>query len=67
MSECKHESYAECIDSRTGNTVYVCDECDRVFKNKCEIYSRVVGYLRPVSGWNLGKQAEFSTRKPYEI
>ena len=23
---------------------------------KCEIYSRVTGYYRPVSNWNKGKQ-----------
>lgn len=27
-----------------------------------EIYSRVVGYYRPLSSWNDGKRAEFSTR-----
>ncbi|MBU4074534.1 MAG: ribonucleoside triphosphate reductase [Proteobacteria bacterium] len=31
----------------------------------CEVYSRVVGYLRPVKQWNKGKQAEFSMRKVY--
>lgn len=30
---------------------------------KCEIYSRVVGYLRPVSRWNKGKEEEFKERK----
>jgi len=30
---------------------------------ECEIYSRVVGYLRPVNQWNEGKQAEFDRRK----
>lgn len=34
-------------------------------RQPCEIYSRVVGYLRPVSQWNDGKQAEFSDRKEY--
>lgn len=29
----------------------------------CEIYSRVVGYFRPVQNWNPGKQQEFSERK----
>ena len=29
----------------------------------CEVYSRVSGYLRPVSQWNKGKQAEFNDRK----
>ena len=26
-------------------------------RTKCERYSRVVGYLRPVAQWNEGKQA----------
>jgi len=33
----------------------------------CEVYSRVVGYLRPVSQWNLGKQQEFSDRKMFNM
>lgn len=32
-----------------------------------EVYSRVVGYLRPVSQWNAGKQAEFALRSRYHI
>ena len=32
----------------------------------CEVYSRIVGYLRPVSDWNKGKQQEFSERRPYQ-
>ena len=28
----------------------------------CEVYSRVVGYIRPVSQWNEGKQEEFFER-----
>ncbi len=35
-------------------------------RQPCEIYSRVVGYLRPVSQWNDGKQAEFEERKTYD-
>lgn len=31
----------------------------------CEVYSRVVGYLRPVAQWNEGKQEEYSERKEY--
>lgn len=30
-----------------------------------ECYSRVVGYLRPVSQWNDGKQEEFLERVEY--
>ena len=32
----------------------------------CEVYSRVVGYLRPVDQWNDGKQAEFVIRKTFD-
>ena len=30
-----------------------------------EVYSRVVGYFRPVNQWNKGKKEEFSERKTY--
>jgi ribonucleoside-triphosphate reductase (formate) len=33
---------------------------------QCEVYSRVVGYLRPVDQWNDGKQAEFAVRKTFD-
>jgi ribonucleoside-triphosphate reductase len=33
---------------------------------KCEVYSRVVGYLRPVDQWNDGKQAEFAIRRNFD-
>lgn len=32
-----------------------------------EVYSRVVGYLRPVDQWNGGKKEEFRSRKTYDI
>ena len=32
-----------------------------------EVYSRVVGYFRPIDQWNKGKQSEFKGRKPYRI
>ncbi|OPZ22569.1 MAG: Anaerobic ribonucleoside-triphosphate reductase [candidate division BRC1 bacterium ADurb.BinA364] len=32
-----------------------------------EVYSRIVGYLRPVNQWNEGKQAEFAMRQRYAI
>lgn len=35
-------------------------------KTKCEVYSRVVGYIRPVQQWNDGKQAEFSRRRVFD-
>jgi anaerobic ribonucleoside-triphosphate reductase len=35
-------------------------------RQKTEVYSRVVGYLRQVSNWNKGKQAEFKKRKVFK-
>lgn len=31
-------------------------------RQRCEIWSRVMGYFRPVSLWNIGKKAEFAER-----
>ena len=47
-----------------------CNACFDIKPNltdyqRCEVYSRVVGYLRPVSQWNDGKQAEFKDRKTF--
>lgn len=44
------------------NEVKMVEECKRT---KCEIWSRVVGYLRPVQQWNEGKQEEFKDRKMF--
>jgi hypothetical protein len=46
---------------------FKCDECfknDHILRNfrETEVYSRVVGYLRPVKQWNKGKKAEFDQR-----
>jgi len=35
-------------------------------KQKCEVYSRVVGYLSPVSEWNKGKKEEFKDRETFK-
>ncbi len=40
-----------------------CPHCSR----EAEVYSRVVGYLRPVSQWNEGKQAEWRQRRHFQI
>lgn len=36
-------------------------------RTKCEIYSRIVGYIRPVQQWNKGKQEEFKNRKLFKV
>jgi ribonucleoside-triphosphate reductase len=40
-----------------------CSHCDR----ETEVYSRVVGYLRPVKQWNDGKQAEYCRRQTFKL
>ena len=40
-----------------------CERCG----SECEVYSRVVGYLRPVKQWNKGKKEEFRRRKTYNV
>ena len=36
-------------------------------RTKCEVYSRVCGYLRPTQQWNEGKQCEFEDRTVFEV
>jgi len=44
---------------------FYCPQC--TIKQPCEVYSRIVGYLRPVQQWNEGKQEEFKERKEFKI
>lgn len=56
FSNCPNHGYI------SGN-VPICPKCDEV----CEVYSRVVGYYRPISQFNRGKQVEFKTRKNFKM
>lgn len=42
--------------------VHTCPECGET----TEVYSRIVGYLRPVSTWNDGKREEFKNRQTFQ-
>lgn len=44
---------------------FTCPKC--TIQQPCEVYTRVVGYLRPVSQFNLGKQQEYKDRKEFKI
>ena len=39
---------------------------EQMERTRCEVYSRVVGFLSPVSQWNRGKRAEWNDRKPWD-
>jgi ribonucleoside-triphosphate reductase len=41
---------------------FTCPHC----QGRAEVYSRIVGYLRPVQQWNKGKQEEFGERKNFD-
>ena len=39
---------------------------NKVLQIPCEVYSRVVGYYRPIQNWNIGKKQEYFDRKTYD-
>ena len=50
--------------------IFKCNDCYAQNKSlanfqQCEVYSRVVGYIRPVSQWHKGKKQEYGERKEY--
>ena len=52
--------------------IFKCSECFEKNKSlanfkKCEVYSRVVGYIRPVQQWHKGKKQEFEERKEFKV
>lgn len=48
------------IENKQNEHTHTCGE-------KCEVWSRVTGYFRPVSSWNKGKKEEFKGRKMFEV
>ena len=42
---------------------FKCPDCGK----NCEVYSRIVGYLRPVSQWNSGKRQEYKDRVLFRV
>lgn len=35
-------------------------------RTQCEIWTRVMGYFRPVSQFNMGKKSEYAERKVFQ-
>lgn len=55
-SVCRSHGYLK------GETA-LCPHC----KEETEVYSRIVGYYRPVQNWNLGKKAEHGERRLFVV
>ena len=45
---------------------WCCHKCRKAVQ-ACEVYSRVVGYLRPVNQWHKGKKQEWKERTEFEF
>ncbi|VAW40290.1 Ribonucleotide reductase of class III (anaerobic), large subunit, partial [hydrothermal vent metagenome] len=56
FSICPHHGYI-------NGEEFLCPQCG----GETEVYSRVVGYLRPVKQWNEGKRAEFASRRHFKV
>jgi len=60
------------MDTVDDDFILKCDACFGKEKNlanfqPCEVYSRCVGYIRPVKQFNPGKQAEYGDRKMFDM
>ena len=71
--DCKHELVEnEEYMTYPGTDKIKCKQCHqqkpelRDFR-ECECYSRVCGYIRPISQWNPGKVSEHKDKKYYKI
>ena len=58
-------------DKQNTKYFFKCAGCfkkDKILRNyqECEVYSRVVGYLRPIQQWNKGKKEEYDMRKVFK-
>jgi hypothetical protein len=45
---------------------FVNKDWKEIARTPCEVYTRVMGYLRPVSNYNVWKKSEFYSRKYFE-
>lgn len=48
------------LEFKIGDKKVTIDDTKRTL---CEVWTRVMGYFRPYSGFNIGKQQEFKDRK----
>ncbi|USN57834.1 MAG: hypothetical protein H6767_05645 [Candidatus Peribacteria bacterium] len=44
------------------SAIFVTTDGEKIERTRCEVYTRVMGYYRPVQSFNTGKKAEFYSR-----
>lgn len=69
--EIKNGVYLSYDNAGEKINVFKCSECyakNPALTNfqECEVYSRVVGYIRPVQQWHKGKKQEFGERQEFK-
>lgn len=67
--DCNEEYMPYTVGQETFVKCKACHQAEPALKNfqRAEVYSRVVGYIRPVQQWNKGKQAEFGDRVEFVV
>ncbi len=68
--ELKEGEEAVIYNLEEKGTFYKCADCYAKNENltnfqPCEVYSRIVGYIRPIDQWNEGKRAEYADRQEF--
>jgi len=43
------------------------EKLNKTMGTECAVYTRIVGYYRPVKNWNKGKRSEYDKRKPFTV
>ena len=56
-----------CIEKRSLPELFNVTNNESRREIPVEVYSRVVGYYRPVNQWNKGKREEFEQRKEFTL
>jgi len=62
-SQSKNSSGTDSNKLKTPTSPRINSKCAQ----KCEIYARVTGYMRPINNWNVGKKEEFLDRRAYKV
>ena len=53
--------------TRRGWLYYWANEEETIKRVPCEVFSRIVGYIRPLRNWNVGKKREWADRQVYDL
>lgn len=49
-----------------ADTTFLNKKGEKIERTPCQVFTRVMGYLRPVNQYNIGKKSEFYSRKYFD-